>query len=272
MVSLFFLCLSVLVAFPVYAYMDSETSALVDRLDRVERDLTFLQRKVYQTTSAETPADNATKKEHFTTGSVEHLYTSIAQVEQQAQNMTQQHETLVHDIERLNEQLSALRADIQVHFEDVEKKIQQNEQQIAELRKLYGEQPKVTESPQSLYDSAQQSIRDKKYEQAQAQLERFLTAFEQDSLAGNAQYWLGETFYARQKYDEATTAFGACVQKYADSIKAPDCLLKLGLSLKQSGSKEEACTAFTSLPTSFPKADKSLLEKAKSEAKTLSCP
>ena len=272
MARLFFLCLCVLAAFPARAYMDSETSALVDRLDRVERDLTFLQRKVYQTTPSETSTDDTQKKEHFVTGSVEHLYTNIAQIEEQAQNMTQQHETLVHDIERLNEQVSSLRADIQVHFEDVEKKIQQNEQQIAELRKLYAEQPKVTETPQSLYDSAQQAIRDKKYEQAQAQLERFLASFGQDSLAGNAQYWLGETFYARQKYDEATTAFGACVQKYADSIKAPDCLFKLGLSLKQAGSKEEACTALTSLPTSFPKADKSLLEKAKSEAKTLSCP
>lgn len=268
MVKLFFLLLGLCIAFPGFAFMDAETSALVDRMERLERDLTFLQRKVYQNASADTDSN----KEHFVTGSVEHLYTKIAQIEEQAQALTQQHEGLVHDIETLKEQLTSLRADIQIRFEETEKKLAQQDQQMAELRKLCEEQPKVAPTPQNLYDSAQQEIQNKNYEQAQALLEKFLATYEQDSLAGNAQYWLGETFYARQKYEEASAMFAACVKKYADSNKAPDCLLKLGLSLKQAGSKEEACTAFASLPATFPKADKALLDKAGSEAQTLSCP
>ena len=267
MIKVFFLLLGLCLAFPSFAFMDAETSALMDRLDRLERDLTLLQRKVYQA-----PDNTAQNKEHFVTGSVEHLYTKIAQIEEQAQALTQQHESLTHDIEKINEQLNSLRADIQIRFEETEKKLTQQEQQIAELRKLYEEQPKATQTPQNLYDAAQAEIQNKNYEQAQAFLEKFLSTYEQDALAGNAQYWLGETFYARQKYEDATAAFAACVKKYADSIKAPDCLLKLGLSLKHSSSKEEACTALASLPTTFPKADKALLEKAANEAKTLSCP
>lgn len=268
MIRLFFLLLGLCIAFPGFAFMDSETSALMDRLDRLERDLTLLQRKIYQTSTD----DSAPSKEHFVTGSVEHLYTKIAQIEEQAQALTQQHEGLTHDIEKINEQLTSLRADIQIRFEETEKKLALQEQQIADLRKLYEGQPKALPTPQNLYDEVQTALQSKNYEQAQALLEQFLATYEQDALAGNAQYWLGETFYARQKYEDATAAFAACVKKYADSTKAPDCLLKLGLSLKQSSSKEEACTALASLPTTYPKADKALLEKAANEAKTLSCP
>ena len=270
MAKIFFIFLCLCIASPVYAFKDSETTALVNRLERLERDLTLLNLKVYQTPNTKNESD--APKGHFVTGSVEHLYTKISQIEEQAQSLTQQHEGLVHDIESLKEQLSSLRADIQIHFEDNEKKLAEHEKQIQELRKQFDEQPKVAQTPQALYESAQQAIQSKNYEQAQALLEKFLASFEQDTLAGNAQYWLGETFYARQKYEEASSAFAACVKKYADSIKAPDCLLKLGLSLKQSGSKDEACTAFASLKATFPKADKALIDKADNEAKTLSCP
>ena len=61
-------------------------------------------------------------------------------------------------------------------------------------------------------------------------------------LAGNAQYWLGETYYVRKDYENAATAFALGYQKYPKSAKAADDLLKLGMSLGNLGKKPDACT------------------------------
>lgn len=52
--------------------------------------------------------------------------------------------------------------------------------------------------------------------------EGFLRQFPNDGLAGNAQYWLGETYYVRQDYQNAAIAFGEGFQRYPKSAKAPD--------------------------------------------------
>lgn len=47
--------------------------------------------------------------------------------------------------------------------------------------------------------------------------------------------------------------------------------MKLGMSMRELKKKTEACVAFTSLPTEFPKAEAALLSRAKSEASKLNC-
>ena len=66
----------------------------------------------------------------------------------------------------------------------------------------------------------------------------------QDYLAGNAQYWMGETYYVRGRYQDAAVTFAEGYQKYPTNSKAPDNLLKLGMSLGQLGKKADACVAF----------------------------
>ena len=72
-------------------------------------------------------------------------------------------------------------------------------------------------------------------------------------------------------FAKAAVAFGRGYDKYKNGGKGPDCLLKLGLSMMQLGKKNEACLAFTNLPSEFPKADKTILTKAADEAKKLGC-
>ena len=74
--------------------------------------------------------------------------------------------------------------------------------------------------------------------------EAFIQQFPNDQLAGNAQYWLGETYYVRKRYNDAATAFAFGYQKYPKSGKGADDLLKLGMSLGSLGQKQDACSAF----------------------------
>ena len=60
-----------------------------------------------------------------------------------------------------------------------------------------------------------------------------------DDLMPNIQYWLGEVYYAQQNFEKAIIAFGEGLEKYPDSIKGPDNLLKLGLSFSNLKKKDE---------------------------------
>ena len=71
----------------------------------------------------------------------------------------------------------------------------------------------------------------------------FIQRYPNDSLAGNAQYWLGETYYVRKDYNNAAAVFAEGYQKYPKGGKAADNLLKLGMALGQLGQKTDACRA-----------------------------
>ena len=109
------------------------------------------------------------------------------------------------------------------------------------------------------------------YDEAEKALRAFVAQHPTDFLAGNAQYWLGETYYVRGRYDDAALTFAEGYQKYPDNSKAPDDLLKLGMSLGQTGKKSEACVAFAELGKKFPGAPDNVLARVKDEKHRYGC-
>jgi tol-pal system protein YbgF len=109
------------------------------------------------------------------------------------------------------------------------------------------------------------------YPDAEAAFKEFVAAHPKDQMAGNAQYWLGETYYARGKYMEAASAFAEGYKRYPKSTKTPDVLLKLGMSLARADQKQNACVALAKLGQEFPKAAASVRQRAVAEMKNLGC-
>ncbi|MFN4281020.1 MAG: tol-pal system protein YbgF [Alphaproteobacteria bacterium] len=109
------------------------------------------------------------------------------------------------------------------------------------------------------------------YAGAERALSAFVDKHPTHSLAGNAQYWLGESFYARNDFNAAARAFAIGYQKYPKSAKAPDNLLKLGLSLGNLNKPKEACQSYALLRKDFPKAPAEILRRADGEQKRLRC-
>ena len=83
-------------------------------------------------------------------------------------------------------------------------------------------------SAQSAYDHAFDTLKSGNYAAAGTQFTQFLQDYPSSDLADNAQYWLGECYYVTRDYDHAAAAFRAVGDKYPQSRKAPDALLKLG--------------------------------------------
>jgi tol-pal system protein YbgF len=123
----------------------------------------------------------------------------------------------------------------------------------------------------SQYEQAYSQLKSGDYVTAQKSFDRFLKNNPRHPLAGNATYWLGETFYAQQKYDQATRIFAESYKKFPKGAKAPDSLLKMGMSLGNAGKKNEACISFKQLKKQFATGHSGLLRRADQEMERLGC-
>lgn len=126
-------------------------------------------------------------------------------------------------------------------------------------------------TPDEQYKYAFDLLRQANYPDAEAALRTFIQMHPDDPLAGNAQYWLGETYYVRGDYTQAAVAFAEGYQRYPNSGKAADNLLKLGMSLGEIGQKDDACSAFAQLSKQFPGAPSNVKDRATRERKKLGC-
>lgn len=122
-----------------------------------------------------------------------------------------------------------------------------------------------------LYETAYGYLMQRDYSAAQGAFEDFLTRYPQDSLAGNAQYWLGEAHFVRGEYKAAAGSFLKGYQNYAGNPRAADSLLKLAMSLDRLGQKDAACSSFSELSTRFPNAPENVKMRAKSERQRIGC-
>lgn len=127
-------------------------------------------------------------------------------------------------------------------------------------------------NPKQAYETAYGYLLQQNYGAAETAFEDFLGRFPNDALAGNAQYWLGESHFVRGQYKQAAGAFLKGYQTYARSAKAPDSLLKLAMSLDRLGQKEAACTSYGELNTRFPNAPQNVRGRADSERRRIGCP
>lgn len=82
--------------------------------------------------------------------------------------------------------------------------------------------------------------------------EAFLTSFPDNPLADNAQYWLGETYFATKAYLQALEAFRQVERLYPKGNKVPDALLKIGIVYAKLGEYDRAESQLEELIERFP--------------------
>jgi tol-pal system protein YbgF len=109
-----------------------------------------------------------------------------------------------------------------------------------------------TGSDQQNYQAAFDMISGRRYAEAGAAFETFLTQFPTSPLADNAQYWLAETHYVRGQFDQALPAFRKVLEQYPQSAKLPDALLKVGYCQIELGDRNAARTSLQEVMRQFP--------------------
>src|SRR5258708_5115811 len=294
---------------------DRDLRPLLDRLDRMERDMNQLQRQVYRggsTSGAPVPVAPADG------GTAVNLELRVDQIETQMRTLTGSLEEVNYSIDQLKRRLDKLVGDVDQRLTQLEHPgtpaggaaggvaaatprprarahpaappsqagtlvappaaAPNSGGQTAAARP--GAAPAATSggpgtlpsgSAQDQYNYAFGLLRQADYPGAEEALRSFVQRYPNDALAGNAAYWLGETYYVRKDYNNAAATFAEGYRKYPQSGKGADSLLKLGMSLGNVGQKKEACLTFNQLNHDFPQASTNIKERAAQERQRLGC-
>ncbi len=264
----------------------AQDAGLAGRLDRVERDLTVLQRQVYrdQTSGG---GESAVSSD----GSAS-LFVRLGHVEEQMRDLTGQIEEINFKINQVNQRLDRMTADNDFRFQSLEKggvapqsAAPQSSSAPADLTpsgtaaqaapQASGSAPVKLKPPPSdageAYREAFRLLQKADYAAAEVSFKAFLKDHADTEYAGNAQYWLGETYYVRGQFEPAAVAFADGYKKYRKGAKAPDSLLKLGFSMRKLNQSEKACAALDQLLKEFPSAPKAQLDLARKTRGEMKC-
>ncbi len=109
------------------------------------------------------------------------------------------------------------------------------------------------------YRAAVELVRAGNHTDAIAGLRGFLRRFPRHDYADNAQYWLGEAFYAQKDYPHALGEFRNVIETYPRGNKVPDALLKVGYCYHALGQTEKARAVLEQVVNLYPKTEPAAL-------------
>lgn len=126
-------------------------------------------------------------------------------------------------------------------------------------------------SPKEAYDAAFAALQRKEFEQAEMGFRQFLQANPRDRRVADATFWLGESYLQRQRYRESAEQFLKVSRDHAKAPKAPDSLLKLGISLNGLGAKDQACATYAKVGVDYPEASNNVRQGVEREQRRARC-
>lgn len=275
---------------PAYA-QNNDMRSLMSRMDQIQRQMDTVSRQVYNgappADAVSTPVSSGGSNAGLAAAMDERM-SSIEGTMRQINNRLDEQD---YAISQSKQQFELYKSDMEVRLKELSMQSASNPAPVAERTAIEASRTPdtnaataamatdntgatmelPTDNAASLYDAAFQALREQKYEHAEAGFKEFLKRYSNDTLAGNAQYWLGETYYVRANYPEAAKSFAVGYQKYPKSSKAPDNLLKLGLSLAQNKKTKEACVTLQQLGVQYKNAAAVIKQRAEDELKKLNC-
>ena len=285
--------------------------AISDQIQVITKDLKTLEKAVYQKSDivSKKPSSSSSSDGLNEDIMTKHLL-KLNEIENQFRELTNKFEEVNFKLDKLSSRVTKIQSDTQLRFSDLEgnENKPSTEKQVAlpgsskpqdfgaapgyqttnlpkeqSINSVESAQTVIAEEPEKRdsllpnksaeeqYEFAVSFMKIGDYETAEFALREFIDKNKDHDLAGSAQYWYGETFRIRQLYSDAATAYLDGYQNYPKSKKAPDNLLKLGITMVQLGEKDQGCKMISGLKKEYPKANKSVLQKAQYEQKKFKC-
>jgi len=285
--------------------------SISDQIQVITKDLKTLEKAVYQKSDVTSSSVLTSIKSDGLNEDImtKHLL-KLNEIENQFRELTNKFEEVNFKLDKLSTRVTKIQSDTQLRFSDLENGVVSSpqEKQVSlpgsskpqdfgaapayettnlpkeqSINSVESTQTVITQEPQEResllpdkspgeqYEFAVSFMKVGDYETAEFALKEFIDKNKDHDLAGSAQYWYGETFRIRQLYSDAATAYLDGYQNYPKSKKAPDNLLKLGITMVELGEKDQGCKMISGLKKEYPKASKSVLQKAQYEQKKFKC-
>jgi len=285
--------------------------SISDQIQVITKDLKTLEKAVYQKSDVVSlKPSSSTSSDGLNEDIMTKHLLKLNEIEDQFRELTNKFEEVNFKLDKLSTRVTKIQSDTQLRFSDLENgtNISQPEKQtvlpgsakpqdfgaapayqttnlpkeqsissVDSAQTVIAEEPEARDSllpdkpAEDQYEFAVSFMKIGDYETAEFALKEFIEKNKDHDLAGSAQYWYGETFRIRQLYSDAATAYLDGYQNYPKSKKAPDNLLKLGITMVQLGEKDQGCKMISGIKKEYPKANKSVLQKAQYEQKKFKC-
>lgn len=128
-----------------------------------------------------------------------------------------------------------------------------------------GEKPAAGKKipPERAYKEAYELYEKRQYQKAREKMQAFVKDYPEDKLAGNAMYWIGETYYAQKQYSDAILAYQDVLEKQPQSPKVPAAMLKQSYAFIQMGDRLAAKGILRSIIERYPKTETARLAEEK---------
>jgi len=219
---------------------------------------------------------------------------ALSRMSQRIDKLQAQNSRLNGEIEELKYQLEQMKEQQKEMYLDIERRLGDNQEDAVESHmpdqvdtpadaEIAEVEPEHPHGPgavsQSVSASAPQKGEQEQYRQAydllmiQRDFQRAIEAFQallkvypEGRYADNAQFWLGEAYYAKNELDKALKEFQGLVDNYTDSPKVPDAVYKVGYIHKAQGDVEKARTIFEGLIEHYPDSPAARLAAIRLEA------
>jgi tol-pal system protein YbgF len=175
-----------------------------------------------------------------------------------------QYEKHIEDLRAENTGLKQKIVKLEQENRDINARVSDNDAKIAaeklradkaeETAKNAGQSP-TDENPiavsASTYDNALRSFRSHRYDAAAKEFKAIIDGGSGAELTGRAKYWLGETYFAQRKYNQALPLFQESL-KQKNSEKKADAQFMIAQSYDHLGSKAKAKAAYEKVVKNYP--------------------
>ena len=122
---------------------------------------------------------------------------------------------------------------------------------------------KAPSAAEDLYGNAFKLFRAGKFNDARTGFTTYLEKYSKTDLADNAQFWLGECYYAEKKYREAISAYQKTIKKYPRSDKVSSAMLKQGMAFLELGEKTAGKILLKKVVKGYPDSNQAKIAQAK---------
>ena len=260
-----------------YEVRSNEDLTIQQKLDRLQREVSDLSKTVFsQKENINSDNNNSDFVKNLSA-----IDMRIYDLEKDVKNLTANIEEILFQIEDVMIKINNFQNNVSSIenklIENNKTSLQQNNNEIKETNKIeentlgslkISSEPEINKekdndlldtkeetklSPEDQFQVAFDNIRSKKWDDAKILLTKFIENYPDNQLSGSAHYWLGELYILEKKYRDAALIFAEGYQKFPKSIKAPDMLFKLSISLNQVDKKIESCKTLEKLIMDYPK-------------------
>ncbi|PLY09620.1 MAG: tol-pal system protein YbgF [Desulfuromonas sp.] len=157
------------------------------------------------------------------------------------------------DLQRLRDELALIREDLNLRIEALELRLNELSAKPTTTSAPQANNTSKAQSPEEIYTRSLALVREGKDMQAAREgFQAFLKDYPQHSLAINAEYWIGETYYGDKQYKNAILQFQEIIDKNPQHVKVPSALLKQALAFQGLGDHENARLLLEKVVASYP--------------------